>query len=321
MARPVCDPREPKLLRGDKHAAVRIVQDALNRRGSRLAVDGDFGGHTERVVKKFQHDMERVQGATAGVVGLSTLNALGITRPVRDMLVKAPPKHVEGNDWHGKLGFSRVSLGGMSVDPNTRRPVPAIGTGWVLSGHESLVGGRITNSDQVWHFHDAEDPDRTTIRNNECALLAQAFGCGGTRYWRRGPHVRSLAHLPRGTVIATLRDGVYWNDHSGRSHVGIFDGFLPKKKGFRMYDQSNGANIALRDYAFYDSYDPDEVVEKKTKSNHGDLTIPVYDDAHRLLGYTVIEHDYYKSHKFKRIGIGDEYYVMYSTTEPNLVML
>ncbi|OYW99679.1 MAG: hypothetical protein B7Z14_11285, partial [Bosea sp. 32-68-6] len=65
----------------------------------------------------------------------------------------------------------------------------------------------------------------------------------------------------------------------------------------------------------------DEVVEKKTKSNHGDLTIPVYDDAHRLLGYTVIEHDYYKSHKFKRIGIGDEYYVMYSTTEPNLVML
>lgn len=324
MTKPVRDPKEPKLLRGDKHVAVKVVQDALNKRGAGLAVDGDFGGHTERVVTQFQHDIDRVEGATAGIVGTSTLNALGVTGPVRDMLVKAPPKHVEG-DWQGSLGYRKASLGTLTVDPNSRRMVPAVGQAWILSGYKALAGGRVTHAKKVWSFHDAEDPDRTSASKNECALLVQAFGCGGTSMWRRGPHVRSMSYIPRGTVIATLRDGVYWNDHSGRSHVGIFEEFVPgkngQKGGFRMYDQFNGGDIAPRTIKFCDQYDPNELVEKKTKSKYGDLTIPIYGDHGEILGYTVIEHEYYQTHKYKRISIGDEYYVMYSTDEQNLVMV
>ena len=325
MFKRVCDQTLPRLMRGHKHMAVRLIQDALNKNGFYLSVDGDFGQHTERAVAKFQRQKDSVKGATAGVVGPGTLAALGVAGPVATSLAKAPPQHVGNGDWHGKLSYARDTMGGTVVDPNTGATVPAVGKAWVLAGYKDLVGGRVTNDNNVWDFHGPDDPDRTTIGNNECARLVQAFGCSLTRYWRRGPQVKSLSHIPPGTVIATLRDGVYWNDHSGRSHVGIFDSFIlganGTRTGFRMYDQSNHADIALRSFKFASGYDPNKLYEKKKPSAHGDLTIPVPGDDGSILGYTVIHDDYYKSHKYKRQAMGEEYYVMYSTTEPNLVML
>ena len=60
---------------------------------------------------------------------------------------------------------------------------------------------------------------------------------------------------------------------------------------------------------------------RSSNSRYGDFTIPVYDDNQKLLGFAVIDDPYYKNHKYKWVGIGDEYYVVYSNSLPNLVMI
>lgn len=329
----IVDPAETRLIYGYRHGAVRFMQEALNRNGAKVAVDGDFGDKTLVAVTRFQMDCERVQGVTGGVAGMQTLQCLGVLNKVAESLARAPPpppppQHLDTTEWRAGIGFERINYGQSAIDPNTGKVVAAIGTGWVFSGHQKLVGGRVNNVKGVWLFHGVDDPDRSTIKNNECALFPQCCGAAGsglelgTNQWRRGPQVRSLRRIAPGTMIATLRDGVYLNDHSGRSHVGIFESFTGppgKPTGFRMYDQSNGRNIALTTYKFFDKYDPNEIVSKV--GSKGDLTIPVYGDNHELLGFTVIEHSYYKNHKFRRIGIGDEYYVVYTNGQTNRVML
>ena len=327
MARSLCSNQGIRFGRGTKHVAVRTVQEALNNKGAQpqLSVDGDFGKRTERAVLKFQMDEERVQGVTGGIVDPQTLFVLRVLESVSEQIRKAPiPEHVETNDWQIKLGYDRISLGQTTVGPNLGQVTPATGSAFKLYGFETLLGGRIENVKGTWIFHGKDDPDRGDVTKNECALLVQAFGCGRTRNWRRGPHVRALRHIPRGTVVATLRDGVYYSDHSGRSHVGIFDSFISgangQPKGFRMFDQSNGNDIKLRDFNFFDAYDRSKMVEKP-KGKSGDLTIPVYGPNNELLGYTVIEDPFYAKNKFRWTSIGDEYYVMYSNDEPNLVIL
>jgi hypothetical protein len=325
MFHSVCERDQAALMRGDRHVAVQTIQDALNKRGAspRLAVDGDFGKHTESATTKFQIANMGMDGVTGGVMCGVTMRALGVGMRVQEQISRAPV-HQDTADWQSKLKYDRISLGSVVIDPITGQYTAAVGLGWRLDGYKSLVGGRIENKNHVWIFHGPDDPDRSAAGKNECALLVQGFGCGPTSQWRRGPQVRACDHIPSGTVIATLRDGVYYSDHSGRSHVGIFDSFVygkdGKKTGFRMYDQSNGSNIGLSNYKFYDSYDRDAMVEKP-KGKNGDLTIPVYDDNKKLLGFTVIEDDFYKTNKYRWISVGDEYYVMYNNGKSNLVML
>ena len=257
----VVDPTDPRLKRGDKHAAVGTVQRALNRSGATPALDedGDFGGRTEAATLRFQAASPRVRGVIGGVVCFTTLEALYVLPVVSEQLKAAPlPQHIDNRDWASKIRHRRINLGSMTVNPNTRMVEPCTGNGFLLEGFEHLVGGRMeyNKAGEFWVFHNREDLDRASAAKNECALLVQSFGVDKTRNWRRGPQVRALLALTRGTVIATLRDGVYYSDHSGRSHVGIFDSFIigkdGKRTGFRMYDQSNGADIKLSTYQFYD---------------------------------------------------------------------
>jgi hypothetical protein len=62
-----------------------------------------------------------------------------------------------------------------------------------------------------------------------------------------------------GTVVATLREGQYYSDHSGRSHVGIYishdeyQEYLQSKDskvGIRLFDQFNGNPIKERVYPY-----------------------------------------------------------------------
>jgi hypothetical protein len=308
--------------RGAKHVAVRDVQAALNkeRLGQPLAVDGDFGRYTEAAVQKLQLREPSLNLVIAGVVGPQELDYLTLTHKLKLQLGSL--RHVGDNNWKIGLSTSRMNLGGMVVDPRTGAPAIAIGEGFVLKGYETLKGGRINCPNGVWTFHSPGDPDRNFISNNECALLVQGISkfVGGTRTWRRGPQVRALAArkaaLPIGTVIATLRDGYYNNDHSGRSHVGIFHGWTYKGgviNGFKLFEQSNGSNIGVSTKLFVDKYDRDELTKRKSPSKHGDYTIPVYDPVTGVfLGLTTITDDFYKHYRHNVISIGDEYHVVYS---------
>ena len=123
-------------------------------------------------------------------------------------------------------------------------------TGWEVQ----LCGRRIVR------------PFQGGIRN-ECAQFVQLFGVPNTRSWRRGPQVCHMApgSLPVGTVVATLRDGTYHSDYSGRSHVGLYlghDSYDPAKGnsnagGVTLLDQYNGARIARRPKMY--SKDADEI--------------------------------------------------------------
>jgi hypothetical protein len=130
------------------------------------------------------------------------------------------------------------------------------GTGFLLTGYEALVGGRITTlKNGAFVFHGKEDPDREFIRTNECALFVQAFGLPRTRFWRRGPRVVDVPNLFPGTVVATMHDDIYYNDYRGHSHVAIFLG--KDLYGMRTLDQWDGVDIH-QEYRRFMPEDTDE---------------------------------------------------------------
>lgn len=128
-----------------------------------------------------------------------------------------------------------------------------------ISNYDLAVGGRVaffsfkekTTGREVykWRFFDKSNPLRTAVNNNECALMAQGLGQAapvpGTGEWRRGPKVTDLPEIEPGTLVATLEDGVYYSDHSGRSHVGIF--VSKTADTMTLVDQWNGADIGRHD--------------------------------------------------------------------------
>ena len=63
----------PVLRRGDRNAAVRVVQFLLEDRGIAVTVDGIFGPQTETAVRAFQADNGLAQD---GIVGPQTWRAL-----------------------------------------------------------------------------------------------------------------------------------------------------------------------------------------------------------------------------------------------------
>lgn len=79
------------LRRGDRGPAVRALQQALGDAGHRVAVDGVFGGETDRAVRAFQ---SRSGCAVDGVVGRETMAALDAAlsgRPTTPPPTTPPP--------------------------------------------------------------------------------------------------------------------------------------------------------------------------------------------------------------------------------------
>lgn len=124
------------------------------------------------------------------------------------------------------------------------------GRGYVLRGYDKYDGWEVQLAG-----HRIVRAFQGGIRN-ECAQFVQLFGVPRTTFWRAGPQVCHMAPgtIPIGAVVATLRDGVYHNDYSGRSHVGIYlghDAYDPAKGnanagGVRLFDQWNGSPISRR---------------------------------------------------------------------------
>jgi hypothetical protein len=109
---------------------------------------------------------------------------------------------------------------------------------------------------------------------NECAQFVQYFGVPNTKAWRRGPRVCDFnaGELAPGTVIATLREGKYFSDYSGRSHVGLYLSHTDYQKylsgsdphgGLKMMDQFNGNRIAARPYSYAVEADAEAKKAKK----------------------------------------------------------
>lgn len=64
----------PTLRRGSVGGAVSTLQTALNRKGAKLAVDGEFGANTHAAVIAWQKKAKLMQD---GIVGPLTWKSLG----------------------------------------------------------------------------------------------------------------------------------------------------------------------------------------------------------------------------------------------------
>jgi hypothetical protein len=109
----------------------------------------------------------------------------------------------------------------------------------VPEGHPLYSGGQMPDAVKRMGLSNATD-------KSECAALVQSLGVPNTNRWRRGPRVKDIDMLPRGTVIATLHRGVYMSDYSGESHVGVF--LSKDDHGLWMLDQHIGdtGNVGIR---------------------------------------------------------------------------
>lgn len=269
------------LKKGAKGIAVRELQGLLNSRFHRvrLKVDGDFGEGTEAAVKDFQ----KLVGLTAdGIAGPRTQAALH----------QAAAEHLNGFDPISLIDlvafFNSLEqvgkhllkpLGNMNVrPPASKEPPPQISpkakkSDWRAFTRASFPGyegqSYIVRSDTYSKFEGGaiqllprkvvvgKGEDMPAGLKNECAQFVQYFGIPVTGTWRRGPRVCDFGPgtLPIGTVVATLRDGGYHSDYSGRSHVGIYlshedySQYLTTSdtgSGVVLMDQYNGARIARR---------------------------------------------------------------------------
>ena len=110
--------------------------------------------------------------------------------------------------------------------------------------------------------------------NNQCVSFVRYFGLPQTKSWKKGPRVCDFkpGELPEGTVIATLRDGTYYSDSSGRSHVGIYikhddyQSYLESKapgSAVIMMDQYRQAPIRIREKKYSVNAEDDGKPAKK----------------------------------------------------------
>ncbi len=135
---------------------------------------------------------------------------------------------------------------------------------------------------------------------NHCVSLVRHFDIPQTASWRKGPRVCDMkaSELRDGTVIATMRDGVYHSDSTGRSHAGIYikhDDYATyladqsKSSGVTMMDQYLGASVQERIKKY--SANADEESKKATKE------------------WTDVDGDSH-THRVKWVEDGEEYYVV-----------
>lgn len=274
------------LRKGDKGKAVREIQGLLNSKAGKLILnaDGDFGGKTEAAVKEFQTKMKlKVDGA----VGPKTWEALH-----REALKAQFDNCFPAHDTFSLLELEKFFTGlfkpaesgvvSTSIKPSPTKtpnapqnttPAPAIvkrtdfknyqrtsfhgytGQGYVIKDFKKFESGAIQLRPTVKII---EPSGAIPVGfKNECASYVQYFGIPNTRTWLRGPRVCDFkpGELPEGTVIATLRDGKYYSDYSGRSHVGIYlshhdySNYLSSKNkalGVTIMEQYNGHKISKK---------------------------------------------------------------------------
>jgi len=102
-------------------------------------------------------------------------------------------------------------------------------------------------------------------KRSECAALVQGLNLPNTNQWRRGPRIQDMTFIVPGTVVATLRSGVYFSDYSGRSHVGIL--LRKDPNGIWLLDQFVGGEnsdeklgaLGIRLKRFNNEINPTEV--------------------------------------------------------------
>jgi hypothetical protein len=283
------------LRKGDKGKAVREIQGLLNSRAGKIVLkpDGDFGGKTETAVKEFQTKMKlRADGVVGpktwealhkeslvanfdnciSVHDWFSLTELqkffdGLTPNVKHQNT-APPSSQKSN-----TPVKPQAANTTDIPNKASASVPAIvkqtdfkryqrtsfhgytGLGYVIKDFKKFEGGAIQLRPSVKIIE-----PKGVIPNgfkNECASYVQYFGIPNTKTWLRGPRVCDFkpGELPEGTVVATLRDGKYYSDYSGRSHVGIYlshDDYASylisdnKSVGITLMDQYNDNSITRR---------------------------------------------------------------------------
>ncbi|MEG3086527.1 BPSL0067 family protein [Sphingomonas sp. PB4P5] len=267
------------LRRGDHGPAVREIQGNLRRAGAKIDIDGVFGLKTEQAVKALQAARHL---PADGLVGPRTRGAL-LRRPAQPKPAGADAFNPAA------FGAWLARLPGMIYDAVTpdepvagRQQTPAASAPRAAAPPKAAVGKPVVSPGQNrkhrriafpnyagrgYILQDFEQYDGYAIRlvggvsvapwdpkkliKNECAQFVQFFGVPRTREWRAGPQVchQEPGSIPVGTVVATLRDGMYHNDYSGRSHVGIYLGHDPLTKkggGVLLLDQFNKNPIRRR---------------------------------------------------------------------------
>lgn len=270
--------------KGDHGPIVREIQGNLTRTGHRIKMDGLFGSETDAAVKAFQKEHKL---PADGVVGPRTLAVLHRRPPqpkppgqdgFDPAAFGAWLSRLPGEVFDAVLPDRPVATASKpAVRPEQRtevrkapdRPTRATGKP-VVSPAQNTKHRRVSfpgYEGRGFVLQDFEKYENYAIRllggysvapwdprkliKNECAQLVQFFGVPRTREWRAGPQVCFLdqGDIPSGTVVATLRDNMYHNDYSGRSHVGIYlrhDPFGTKGGGVLLLDQFNKNPIKRR---------------------------------------------------------------------------
>lgn len=270
--------------KGDHGPIVREIQGNLVRTGHPVKTDGLFGSETDAAVRAFQKGHKL---PVDGVVGPGTLAVLH-RRPAQpkppgqdgfdpaafgawlarlpgeiydailpDKPTVAPARPVARPETRPETPKAPErptrATGKPVVSPaqNTKHrriSFPGYeGRGFVLQDFEKYENYAI----KLLNGYSVAPWDPRNLIKNECAQFVQFFGVPRTREWRAGPQVCFLeqSDIPSGTVVATLRDNLYHNDYSGRSHVGIYlrhDPFGTKGGGVLLLDQFNKNPIKRR---------------------------------------------------------------------------
>jgi Putative peptidoglycan binding domain len=283
---------------GSTGKQVREIQGLLNTKfGSlRLKPDGHFGPKTKEAVIDFQ---KRVKLKSDGIVGPRTLAALHSHRATAAATPSADRYDFfslsDLEDFFASLVKTTTHAPaapatGTKPSPASPVRVPAVvkatdfknfqrigfagyaGQGYVIKEYAKFEGSAIQLL-PTRVIVGASDPMPGGIKN-ECAQFVQYFGIPRTNTWRRGPRVCDFkpGELPRGTVVATLRDGKYYSDYSGRSHVGIYlnhddySAYLASggSGSITLLDQWNGTRIGKHSKSYKVEADKEGKKSKKS---------------------------------------------------------